>query len=251
MTPGLEDTMGRPGVLARMLMSVVASAEMLNRRYARLGNPVVYDNAQFPWVREFEQEWPAIRAELDRVLQRKRELANIQEITPDARSITRDDGWKTLIFLAYGVKSPPNIAMCPETWRALQKIRGLKAAMFSIFEPGKRVPPHRGAYNGVLRLHLGLKIPLPRGATAIRVADRVLTWEEGKAIVFDDAYEHEAWNATTESRVVLFVDFVKPLRFPANLINGLILSLAPFSPYIREGGKNLRKWEGQFHGPTN
>lgn len=232
-------------------MSIVARAENLNRKYARLGNLVVYDNAQFPWVSEVEKQWPAIRADLDRVLVRKQELANIQDITPDARSLTRDDGWKTLIFLAYGVTSWPNIAMCPDTWRALKKIPGLKGAMFSIFEPGKRVPPHRGAYNGILRLHLGLKVPVPREAMGIRVANQMLTWDEGKAMVFDDAYEHEAWNETAESRVVLFVDFVKPLRFPANLINGLILKLAVFTPYIREGGRNLRRWERQFHDRRN
>ena len=28
--------------------------------------------------------------------------------------------------------------------------------MFSILEPGKHLPPHKGPDNGVLRLHLGL-----------------------------------------------------------------------------------------------
>jgi ornithine lipid ester-linked acyl 2-hydroxylase len=55
-------------------------------------------------------------------------------------------------------------------------------------------------------------IPEPRERLAIRVGDRVLHWEEGKALVFDDHFEHEAWNGTEATRVVLFVDFAKPLR---------------------------------------
>jgi beta-hydroxylase len=222
-------------------------AERLNLRQARLGNPPVYDNVQFPWVKELEREWRIIRVELDGVLARKDDLPNIQDITPDARAITVDEGWKTFIFIAYGVKSPPNIAHCPETWRLIKKIPGLKTAMFSIFEPGKRLPPHRGPYNGVLRLHLGLRVPLPRDSAMIRIGTDTHTWEEGRALIFDDAYEHEAWNHTNEPRVVLFVDFLKPLRYPANLVNRLLLKLALFSPYIREGGQNLRRWERQFY----
>jgi len=55
------------------------------------------------------------------------------------------------------------------------------------------------------------------------------------AVIFDDAYEHEAWNDTPDTRVVLFVDFRKPLHFPTNSINWLLLHLAVFTPFIREG----------------
>ena len=36
-------------------------------------------------------------------------------------------------------------------------------------------------------------------------------------MIFDDTYEHEAWNDTDRTRVVLFVDFVRPLRAPGTL----------------------------------
>jgi beta-hydroxylase len=119
--------------------------------------------------------------------------------------------------------------------------------MFSIFEPGKHLPPHRGPYNGVLRLHLGLIVPEPADKLGIRIADRLCTWQEGKALVFDDAYEHEAWNHTEQTRVVLFVDFVKPLRFPANIVNWLLMNLAVFTPFIREGLENHKDWERRFY----
>jgi len=81
----------------------------------------------------------------------------------------------------------------------------------------------------------------------IRVANRICHWQEGRALIFDDAYEHEAWNESDQARVVLFVDFVKPLRFPANLVNATLLSLAAFTPFIREGNDNLQRWEKEFH----
>jgi ornithine lipid ester-linked acyl 2-hydroxylase len=239
--------MQRSTLLARVFMAVVGAAERLNLRSAVLGNPCVYDNAAFPWAADIEREWRPIRAELDRILQRKPDLPNVQDITVDAAAISNDAGWKIFPLVAYGIRSAPNIALCPHTWRAVRKIPGLKTAMFSVLEPGKRVPAHRGPYNGVLRLHLALLIPEPRERMAIRIGNELRRWQEGRALIFDDAYEHEVWNETEECRVVLFVDFMKPLRFPANILNRLLLSLALLSPFLREGRENLRQWERRFH----
>jgi aspartyl/asparaginyl beta-hydroxylase (cupin superfamily) len=245
-TDGL-DVLAPLSLPARALMRVMNWVERLNLRFSKVGNPCVYDNALFPWVAEIEREWPLIRAELDRLLVRKADLPSFHEIAPDVATISRDTGWKTFLLTGYGLHSEQNVKLCPETWRVVQKIPGLITAMFSIFEPDKYLKPHRGPYNGVLRLHLGLLVPEPRDQVAIRVGNDVCHWEEGRALIFDDAYEHEAWNRTARPRVVLFVDFVKPLRFPANLINWLVLHLAVFTPYIREGLENHRSWERRFY----
>jgi len=245
-TSGIE-AMERPGLVTRLLMGVVERVERLNLRHSKVGNPPVYDKATFPWVAEIEREWPLIRAELDKVLARQSELPSFHDLSPDVKTISDDSRWKTFFLAGYGLKSDRNIEQCPETWRIMQKIPGLKTAMFSIFEPGKHLKPHRGPYNGVLRLHLGLIVPEPRDKLAIRVSDQVCHWEEGKALVFDDAYEHEAWNHTDKTRVVLFVDFVKPLRFPASLFNWLLLNVAVFTPFIREGADNQKEWEKKFY----
>jgi ornithine lipid ester-linked acyl 2-hydroxylase len=241
-------TMERPGAVARLFMAIVAFVERLNLKLSRLGNPCVHDLAAFPWAAGVEREWRVIRDELDRVLLRKAELPNVQDLTAEAAALSRDAGWKIFPLVAYGLRSQPNIDLCPETWRILQAIPGLTTAMFSILEPGKRIPPHRGPYNGVLRLHLGLIVPEPHERVAIRVGPERRHWQEGQALIFDDAYEHEAWNETAGVRVVLFVDFEKPLRFPASALNRLLLGLAVFTPFVREGGDKLRRWEQRFHG---
>jgi beta-hydroxylase len=247
-TPGLDASMDRRGFGFRMGKAVVAWAERLNLAYAISGSPPVYDNAMFPWAAAVEREWQAIRAELDRLLTRKDELPGFHEIARDVEAISTDRNWKTFIICAYGKKSEAAIRTCPATWRALQNIPGLTSAMFSIFEPGKHLPPHRGPYNGVLRLHLGLIVPDRPDKIGIRIADRTCHWQEGRALIFDDAYEHEAWNHSDAVRVVLFVDFVKPTRFPARLVNWLLLHLAVFTPFVREGYVAQKKWERGFFG---
>lgn len=245
-TDGIKP-MGRPSLITRIFMRIVAFAERLNVTCSKVGNPPIYDTAIFPWARDIEAEWQAIRTELDRVLTRKEELPGFHELSTDVSTISRDRGWKTFFLCGYGFKSQANIKLCPNTWRICQRIPGLITVMFSILEPGKHLPAHRGPYNGVLRLHLGLIVPEPREQLGIRVDKDVYRWREGEAVIFDDAYEHEAWNMTPNTRVVLFVDFRKPLNFPANFLNWLLLNLAVFTPFIREGMDNQAAWEKKFY----
>src|SRR5262245_41288674 len=64
-------------------------------------------------------------------------------------------------------------AHAPQTWRICRNIPGLTSVMYSILEPGKYLPPHRGPYNGVLLLHLGLIVPEPRDMLGIRVENEL------------------------------------------------------------------------------
>jgi ornithine lipid ester-linked acyl 2-hydroxylase len=239
--------LARPSLVTRFFMLVVAGAERLNLALTKVGNPPIFDKAVFPWASTIERDWRPIRAELDRVLTRKEELPGFHELATDVSTISQDRGWKTFLLAGYGFRSENNIKLCPETWRICQNIPGLITVMYSILEPGKHLPPHRGPYNGVLRLHLGLIVPEPREQLGIRVENAVYRWREGEAVIFDDAFEHEAWNRTPHTRVVLFVDFRKPLRFPANFINWLLLHLAMFTPFIREGMDNQKAWELKFY----
>ena len=103
------------------------------------------------------------------MLIRKDDLPGFHELSSDVATVSQDRGWKTFLLAGYGFKSQANIQSSPETWRICQKIPGLITVMFSILEPGKHLPPDRGPYNRVLRLHLGLIVPEPREQLGIRV----------------------------------------------------------------------------------
>jgi beta-hydroxylase len=212
---------------------------------SRVGNQAFFDPAahpEFAWTRELEAQWKLIRRELDEVLQYRELLPSFHDISKDQRRIS-DDGWKTFFFSAYGIHAKGNRARCPQTARIIDTIPGMKTAFFSILAPGQHIPPHRGPFKGVIRYHLGLVVPEPRARCRIRVGTEVRHWEEGKGIMFDDTYEHEVWNDTPGTRVVLFLDVVRPLRFPANLLNWLVLQMIAHSPYIQDGAQNYRAWE--------
>jgi len=220
-------------------------------RASKVGDHTFFDLDDFPWIPEIEADWRKVRAELDALLPYAAHLINFQDMSKDASYISQDDGWKSYVFYAYGLKSWRNCRRCPETAALLRRIPGMKTALFSIFMPHKHLRRHRGPYKGVLRFHLALKVPEPAEECGIEVGSDVRHWQEGRALIFDDTKPHEAWNHTGETRVVLFADIMRPLRFPANVLNTILVWVIAFSPYvIGEAGSYLR-WEKRFEAVLN
>lgn len=242
-----------PGLRSRL----VDVANRLGERFLRwldvyygrsslVGDRAFFAAADFPWIAAVEARWPAIRAELDEVLHDVEHLPNFQDISTDQYRLTQDDRWKTYFLLGYGFRVDEHLARCPETAKALEAIPGITTAMFSIFAPHKRIPPHVGPYKGVLRYHLGLRVPEPTSACGITVRGETRHWAEGASLVFDDVWEHEAWNDTDGTRVVLFVDFIRPMRAPAKWLNAIVLKAIAYSPFVQDGKARHRAWEKRF-----
>jgi len=209
---------------------------------SELGLHPVFDTRRVSFARNLEMNWRTIRSELDSVLTEPHKIPGFQEISPDQSHLTRDDHWKTFFLFAFGYRSDRNCARCPETSRLIAEIPGLTTAFFSILKAGARLPAHRGVYSGLLRYHLGLRVPEPTEKTAMRVGNRTVHWREGESILFDDSFEHEAWNDTDALRAVLIVDVLRPLPMPWSLLNRGIVSLISRTPLVQEGRRNFEQW---------
>jgi aspartyl/asparaginyl beta-hydroxylase (cupin superfamily) len=215
-------------------------------RASKIGTQPFFSNEEFLWSYGLEANWSAIRKELDAVLEHREKLPNFQDISTDQASITDDERWKTFFLYGFGFRSPTNCALCPETTRLVESVPGMKTAMFSILAPRKHIPDHCGPYKGIVRYHLALKVPEPRERCRIRVGDEITTWEEGQSLLFDDTYEHEVWNDTDGERVVLFLDVIRPLRFPMNVLNWLVIAAIARSPFIADAKRRHLAWEERF-----
>lgn len=228
------------------LDSIVKQIEALVPKYSLVGESVFFETDQFPWAYELEANWQVIREELDAILPFADKLPNFDEISPRQKRIAGDDLWKTYFFCAFGFKSEKNCEKCPKTMALLEKIPGLKVAFFSILAPGKHIPRHRGKHKGIIRYHLGLKVPEPQSQCRIQVDDQIAYWQEGKSLIFDDTYYHEVWNDTDDYRVVLFLDIARPLKFPLSLVNWTVNNLIAISPIVQVAKGNQENWEKQF-----
>ena len=54
------------------------------------------------------------------------------------------------------------------------------------------------------------------------------------------------WNDTDDERVVLFLDVVRPLRFPMNIVNWIVITAIAWSPFIADAKRRHLAWEERF-----
>lgn len=219
-------------------------------RHSLVGTTPVLDNAEFPWVAELEQSTAQIRAELDRVLTRLDDIPAFHQLSPDQHRISKGDNWKTYAFYAFGKRVDENCNACPFTANLLDGLPSLQNAWFSILAPRYHIPPHRGPTRAVIRCHLGLRVPTERENCWLRVDDQICHWQEGRCLVFDDTYEHEVKNDTDEVRVVLFLDFDRPMDLPGRLFNRLLIGAIRGSAYVKDPLKNLAAWNSKLRNRT-
>jgi len=201
-------------------------------RTVQLDKPF-YDTSDFPWVQEVEENWEGIQKELENLLSSKEEIPNLQDVFEEQKQLTKGDEWKSYMLYFYGYRIGKNASKCPKTEAIVKKIPGMKTAMFSILSGGKQIKPHRGPYKGVLRYHLGLVVPTPYTDCGIRVSTETKSWNEGESLILDDTLEHEAWNNSSENRIILFVDFQRELPRPISWLNEVMFLLIRKSPFIK------------------
>ena len=233
---------------ARLRRALHDGLEQLVAWFSIPGDRPVFDARQFNWIEAVEGRWQEVRHELDGVMGQREAMPNFQDILREVGSIQKDDQWKTFFVKGVGMDCRENARRCPATMQLLELIPGCTTAFFSILSPRKHIPPHRGAWAGVLRLHLALIVPEPAERCRIRVADEVHTWQEGRCLVFDDTYNHQVWNDTDGYRVVLFVDFERPLHWPLAAFNHWLLNLAAMAPFLREANARQQVAEQRFWG---
>ncbi len=158
-----------------------------------------FDPARFEFVKSLEANWQTIQQELVHLKD-----GNFLD-WPEKHLY--GDGWKVFGLYSFGIRMDKNCALCPQTTKLVEQIPGLVTAGFSRMQPNTHIAPHTGHPEGVLRCHLGLIVPK---ACGIRVGNDVRHWEAGKCMVFDDTVDHEAWNKSDESRIILLLDFKAP-----------------------------------------
>jgi beta-hydroxylase len=157
-------------------------------------------NSSFPWIKHVEANWKTIRDEFDAVMLEQDSIPNVEEISEDGnlgadrKPMSKGPEWKWFFLYGYAHKVETNCLRCPETTRIVESIPGMQGAIFALLAPGKHIPPHQGLYKGLLRYHLGVRIPGKPGLCRISVAGQTRAWEEGKGFVFDDTFTHEVWN---------------------------------------------------------
>ncbi|MBL8778060.1 MAG: aspartyl/asparaginyl beta-hydroxylase domain-containing protein [Acidimicrobiales bacterium] len=205
----------------------------------------VYDPADFAWTAMLEQRWEDIRDEARAVLETRR-VPRIEQVLGVSQG--NDGEWNTFVLRALRKPVDFNAELCPVTSELVAQVPGISSALFSVFQPGTHLPSHQAPNRGVLRYHLGLIVPDPPDSCQLRVLDDVLSYREGESILFDDTFEHEAWNRAAAPRVTLLLELDRPLRTPYRQFNALTQRAFAFYPEARGAAERLEKLEWELNG---
>ena len=186
--------------------------------YPRLPHIQFYEREDFAWAAGIEAATAEIRAELLGVLEEEGAFEPYVQAAADRphfdfHGMLGDPSWSAFYLVDNGRRIEENIARCPRTMEALaaapltEMPNRAPSILFSLLRPGAHIPPHNGMLNTRLICHLPLIVP---PGCALRVGNETREWETGKLLIFDDSIEHEAWNRSSELRVVLLFDVWRP-----------------------------------------
>ena len=192
--------------------------------FPRLAAIEFLDRDAFPWLSAFEAATDEIRAEARAALAQAADDF-VPYISKPAGSpidqwkeLNNSKRWSTFFLLRNGARIEEHLVRCPKTAALLEAAplcqipAHAPTAFFSVLAPKTRIPPHTGVANTRFIVHLPLVVPPSCG---FRVGAETRAWREGSAWVFDDTFEHEAWNESDEPRIVLIFDVWNLFLTPA------------------------------------
>jgi aspartyl/asparaginyl beta-hydroxylase (cupin superfamily) len=179
-----------------------------------------YPRKHFPWLEALEAGTNVVRDELYDVLAQGQQLEAFLGHAPPLAGQgmlhstgAREAAWDAYFFYRHGERYDDHCARCPQTTVLLDTLPLVRIrdhapeTLFSILTSGSHILPHTGVTNTRLVTHLPLIVPPD---CAIRVGGEEHIWQEGRCVTFDDTYEHEAWNRSEQTRVVLILDSWHP-----------------------------------------
>jgi hypothetical protein len=185
--------------------------------FPRLPQIPFYDNTSFDWVPGLEAATSAIRAEVEVVLAADQGLAPYVQTNHDRptreHALLNDPSWSAYYLWQDGGLVEQHASACPATIAALEPLpmpaiaTRSPMALFSVLKARTHIPPHWGMLNTRLIVHLPLIVPPD---CRLRVGNETRMVEAGKAMIFDDSIEHEAWNDSDQTRVILLLEIWRP-----------------------------------------
>ncbi|OKI94026.1 beta-amylase [Streptomyces sp. CB02058] len=162
-----------------------------------------------PVVHALEENHAAIKSDLETAWATQREQFSDYE-----HYLVRQENWQALYLYRDGALVEDSAPVAPTAYKVLKEtavdtdvICPLLESHFSTLLPGAAIKPHCDLWNFSINLHLAIDIP---GDCAVSVAGEAREWEEGKCLLFDYSFEHEAWNHSDRTRTCLLVDLWHP-----------------------------------------
>ena len=162
-----------------------------------------HNKHDYPFIAKLEAGCNDIREELLYNLEHHSHL-----FTEEQENLHVGGNWTELRIKSSGYGFTKQTKFFPKTMKHIRDCgQDFTSIKFSAIQPGTHIRTHTGPSNERLRIHLTL---IHTGGAKIRVGTEWHTWEQGKAIIFDDSWEHEVIHTGPDIRAVLIMDIWHP-----------------------------------------
>jgi beta-hydroxylase len=191
--------------------TIVAPYNVLMYMFSAVPNVPIISTEKFPELRLLRDNWQVIREEAVQLFDEGRIRAAAKNNDWGFHSFFKS-GWKRFYLKWYEDFLPSARATCPKTVELLNAIPSVHGAMFALLPPGGKLGSHRDPFAGSLRYHLGLVTP-NSDKCHIFVDGVECIWRDGEDFLFDETFIHHAENTTDQTRIILFCDVERPMKF--------------------------------------
>jgi beta-hydroxylase len=191
--------------------TLMAPYNVLMYMFSGVPNKPLVSLEKFPELKVLRENWEIIREEALQLFDEGHIRAAAKNNDWGFYSFFKS-GWKRFYLKWYEDFLPSARALCPKTVELLNSIPTVHGAMFALLPPGAKLGGHRDPYAGSLRYHLGLKTP-NSDKCHIFVDGVECVYHDGEDFLFDETFIHRAENATDVTRIILFCDVERPMRF--------------------------------------
>jgi aspartyl/asparaginyl beta-hydroxylase (cupin superfamily) len=167
------------------------------------------DAENFDWPLSIGNHFNEIKNELNQYL-----VSHHLKSYFNSSMVSKKNSWRTISLMTWGVELFKNQRYFPLTTSLIKKHPQIVSASFNLLEPNSKILPHCGDTNAIYRCHLGIEIPSGLPDCGFKVKDELRAWENGKWLIFMDAYNHEAWNNTGKERYIFLMDVMRDEFLP-------------------------------------
>ncbi len=173
-----------------------------------------------PWASTLRDAWTDLRDEALDLLAEDRDFVSFLGLKPGQPATGYVGGananasWDAYFFYRHGQRFDDHHQRCTKTSAVLESIelcrvnRQAPEACFSLLRPQSTIVAHYGVTNTRLVMHLPLIVPPGCALNIVGAGEH--HWKPGELMMFDDTFQHEAWNLSDAPRLILLMDCWNP-----------------------------------------
>lgn len=149
----MKGSISKKNALLRILLNkIFLSSVGANRR-----PPLMAADKVFPESKILEAHFPAIHQEITTLIN-KRELTRYKDIDP-VRAAEVSENWKLYYACFMWEENERARTDCPTLLELIREMPNIINATVAVLKPRVTLAAHEGPYAGILRYHLGIKVP--------------------------------------------------------------------------------------------